>query len=433
MSQPITLCIVGAGSSYTPELIDGLLRYPHEELPVREIRLTDIDGTRLDIMAGLSQRMIHASGRDITLRAGPELDPLLEGVHFVITQIRVGGMAARHIDESVPLKYGVIGQETTGPGGMFKALRTIGPMIQIARRVEQIAPEAHILSYTNPSGIIAEAVTKHTRARFMGLCSGIPSIQADLKRRLESMGFPQVKTYCVGLNHLGFVHRILSAGRDVTPDAIDALLAHDTRGEIDNAQAAQMRLAKALGAIPISYVSYFLRRGHRVEQARRAGETRAQKILKIERAVLDEARSGSVKPAALDQRGGGGYSEITFDFMSAIHNDTGAELVCSIPNKGSVEGIDDDATVEVACRVDRRGAKPLPVGKIPLAFRGLVQAVKAFESLTVEAAMKQDRNLARLALLNHPLTGDLDVIDPMLDEMFEAHGLAWRGATPVSV
>jgi len=427
MSKELSICIVGAGSSYTPELIDGLLAQPGDRLSVGSIRLTDINAERLGIMAGLTERMVRHGGRDVEVRSGTDLDEMLAGADFVVTQIRVGGMDARYLDESIPLKYGVIGQETTGPGGMCKALRTIEPMLAIARTVERVAPEAFVLNYTNPSGIVTEAVTRHTGARFVGLCSGMPAMQAELKRRLAD-AYPDVRSYCVGLNHLGFIHRILSGEKDVTVEAIERLSAEDANAATDNAEMALVRVARLLGAIPISYVLYYLTRGMRVAQARDADKTRAQQIMAWEEQIFAEAADPKTvgKPEALKHRGGGGYSDVTFATMAAIANDSGQEIAVSTPNRGAIDGIDDDAAVEVVCRVDRSGATPLPVGAIPLTFRGLVQAVKAYETLTVAAAVHRDRRLVNQALLNHPLVGDLDIIEPMMDEMLAAHGLDYQ-------
>jgi 6-phospho-beta-glucosidase len=303
---------------------------------------------------------------------------------------------------------------------MFKALRTIPPMLEIARTVERVAPEAFILNYTNPSGIITEAVCNHTKARFIGLCSGIPGIQ---DRILELLGarWPGLKTYCVGLNHLGVVNRFVCDGMDVTRDAL-AVLAENASREGGITEPELLRL---LDGVPISYVNYYFRRAKYVADARAKGKTRAEDIRSIEAEVLAEAANPSCtsKPAALSRRGGGGYADITFRFLGAILHDRGDELACSVLNRGTVEGIPDHASVEVVCRVDARGAVPIPVGPIPLSFRGLVQAVKSYETLTVQAAIERSRTLAWQALVAHPLCGDLDVARPLLEEMLAAHHL----------
>ncbi len=422
MKQSLSVCVVGAGSSYTPELVEGLLQQDPSLLPIRELRLTDINEERLAIMAGFTERAVRHAGQEVTVASDTRLAPMVEGADFVVTQIRVGGMKARHLDESIPLEYGIIGQETTGPGGMFKALRTIPPMIEIGSTVASAAPDAFILNYTNPSGIVTEAVSKHTKAKIIGLCSGVPEMQQHVRDRFSSR-YPNLRVFTVGLNHFGHIHRVLSGERDVTAEVIELLAQeqeeHEGWGGVDG------RLIRLLHAWPIGYVGYFYHRGNAVEHAQAANQTRAQQIESIEREILAEAADPEVvgKPKALGRRGGGGYSRLMFSVMRAIVNDTGEELTANVPNKGSINGIDNDAVVEVVCRVDRRGAHPLPVGPIPLAFRGLVQALKAYETLTVEAAVHRSRRLAALALLNHPLVGDLDVIEPLLDEMLDAHHL----------
>jgi 6-phospho-beta-glucosidase len=425
MKSEIKVAIVGSGSSYTPELIEGILARAHDTLPITHISMFDVDRRRQGIMAGLTERMINAAGRKIKVDACDDLDRSLAGADFVITQIRVGGMEARHIDETVPLKYGVIGQETTGPGGMFKALRTIPVIVNIAKAVERVCPDAFILNYTNPSGIVTEAVLKHTRAKFIGLCAGIPAIQDEIRQRLAGT-FGNLKTYCVGLNHVGFIHRILSDGRDVTRQAIDHLAEQDKRASEDNRDMARMDLARILGAIPIGYVNYFYHQREKIAKAK--GQlTRAQQVMGIEKDVFLEAANPSLsrKPDALKRRGGEGYSEITFSFMKAILHNSGEELVASVTNNGAVDMIDNDASVELVCRVDNNGAVPLKTGEIPLAFRALVQSVKAYETLTVDAGMARSRRLALLAFTSNPLVLDIDIASKMLDEMLSAHNLEY--------
>jgi len=426
MAKSITIAVVGAGSSYTPELIEGILGQSPERLPIKEIRLTDINAERLAVMTGLAERMIRHKNRAIRVRHGAGLKRMLEGVDFVIAQIRVGGMPARYLDESIPAKYGILGQETTGPGGMFKALRTIPAMIRIARVVERVAPDAFILNYTNPSGIIAEAVLNHTGAKCIGLCSGIPQMMDELKARLTPR-FPDVKCSSIGLNHFGLIHRITSRGRDITSQVLRSGVKDPTLLP-GHKSPAGAKLAQMLGGIPIFYVHYFYYHKRLLAEVMSHKQTRAQQIMKLEKKLFREAADPRTvtKPQTLANRGGQGYSAITFAFMSAIFNNTGEELVCNILNKGAVEGLDDNVVVEVPCRVDRLGAHPLKAGPLPLAFRGTVQALKAYETLTVEAAIRRKRSLAIQALLNHPLAGDLEVIEPLVDEMLAAHGLRFH-------
>lgn len=422
--RSIVLCIVGAGGSYTPEIIEGVLERPG--LSVAEISLTDSDPQRLGVMAGLARRMVQASGRRIEVRENVDLAQAARGADFVVTQIRVGGMAARQIDETIPLRYGVIGQETTGPGGMFKALRTIPVMIEVARTISEVAPGAFILNYTNPSGVVTEAVLNHTDARLLGLCSSIPLLQHRL-RGLLAEPFGEVEIASVGLNHLGFVHRITAGGQDVTRAAIDHL--HARHATNDGLFASALKIAPLLGAIPVEKYGdlYFHRRAEFAAMAG-AERTRAQAVMDIEAQVLAQAADPAVrsKPPALIQRGGEGYSGVTFDTLEAILEDRGSKIVMSTLNRGAVAGLPDDAAIEAVCEVGAQGARALPVGEMPLAWRGLVQAVKAHESLTVQAAVSRSRDAALQALLAHPLVGDIDVAAPMLDDLLAAHGLDYR-------
>lgn len=422
--KPVVLCIVGAGGSYTPEIVEGVLE--REGLTVAEISLTDTDPARLSVMEGLTRRMIAAKGRRIDVRASADLAVAAAGADFVVTQIRVGGMAARQIDEIIPLRYGVIGQETTGPGGMFKALRTIPVMIDIASTISEVAPNAFILNYTNPSGVVTEAVLNHTNARLLGLCSSIPLLQHRLKRLLADR-FGPVEIASVGLNHLGFIHQITAGGENVTKAAIAHL--HHAHAANDGLFASALKIAPLLGAIPVEkYGDLYFHRRAEYDAMARAEQTRAQAVKDIEAQVLAEAADPAVdtKPPALTRRGGEGYSGVTFDTLDAILNDRGAKIVMSALNNGAVRGLPDNAAIETVCHVDAKGARALPVGEIPLAYRGLVQAVKAHESLTVQAAVTRSRDLALQALLAHPLVGDIDIAAPMLDDLLAAHGLDYH-------
>lgn len=423
LKNEVVLLVVGAGGSYTPELVSGIARRSPAELPIGELRLVDIDPDRLDIMAGLSRRMLDAADRTLKVATSTDLSTCLEGVDFVVTQIRVGGMQARHLDESIPLRYGVIGQETTGPGGMFKALRTIPVMIEIAKEVARLAPEAMILNYTNPSGVITQAVLNHTDAHLVGLCSGIPGLQGLLSDLLVPR-FGPVETRCVGLNHVGFIHEVRSNHGDVTAQAIEEVA--DRLSDVSPELERWVKLSRLLGAFPIpGYINYYFRRSETVAKQRQAEQTRSQQVMEIESEIFREAAdpNRSSAPAALAKRGGQGYSNITFSVLEAMVTDVPSDLVMSLRNDGSVTGLPDDASVEIVGRVDASGVTPLPVGDIPLAFRGLVQAIKVHETLTIEAAITHRRDLALQALLAHPLIGDLDVAEPMLDELLQAHHL----------
>lgn len=407
------LVIFGGGSSYTPELVDGVIKH-FDTLPVNEICLMDINPERLDILCGLSRRMIARSGLPITVASTTDRRRALEGADFVNSLIRVGGMDARILDERIPLQFGVVGQETTGPGGMMKALRTIPPMLELARDMEEICPDAWLINYTNPSGIIAEALGKHSRVNNISLCSG-PAGWIDQVLKRMQVDLVRANVDWIGLNHLGFAVRVWVDGKDVTDQAIEAA-AQDW-----NVDGEWMR---TLGAIPASYLRYYFHHQAVVEEYRRPGHrTRGEEVKEIEAELLKQYADLALdeKPALLKRRGGGGYSEAAIAAMEAVVHNRGDRQIIQVLNGGAVDGIPADASMELPCIVDRLGPHPIRMGEIPLPIRGLIQAVKAYESLTVQAAVEGSRRVAMQALMAHPLTPGWETARPMLDALLEAN------------
>lgn len=411
--------IFGGGSSYTPELVDGLIRR-YEELPVTELCLTDINPERLEVLSGLSRRMLARAGLPVVVTTTTDRRRALEGAAFVNSLIRVGGMEARILDETIPVRHGVVGQETTGPGGMMKALRTIPHMLALAHDMEEICPEAWLINYTNPSGTIAEALGKHGGVRFVGLCSGP---EGWIEQILRALGVDPLRATVdwVGLNHLGFATRVCVEGRDVTEQAVEAAAREW------NIDAEWMR---TLGAIPSSYLRNYYHRGRVVATAQAPGyRCRGERVREIEAELLrryaDPGLDG--KPELLAQRGGGGYAEVAMASMLAIYHNKGERQIVQALNQGAVDGLPDDAAVEIACLVDGAGVHPIRFGELPLAIRGLIQAVKAYESLTVQSAVEGSRRLAMQALMAHPLVPSWEVAKPLLDELLAANRpwLAW--------
>ncbi len=422
MGSQIKICIVGAGSSYTPELIDGILKQDPGDLPIVQINLQDIDPARLRTMADLAKRMISAEGCNIKIESSEELERMAEGCDFIITQIRVGGMKARYLDETIPLKYGIIGQETTGPGGMFKAIRTIPEMIKICDIIKKYSPDAFILNYTNPSGIIAETVSKYSNSKIIGLCSGIPDVRKQIKSGIKEI-YPNSISYSIGLNHLGYIYKILNNDMDITSSAIEYLYDKGKLKDMFRGDRELAYISKLLNAVPIGYLMYYYLHDRELKKMLGAKETRAQEIMKIEKALFKEINETSIsqKPSVLSKRGGGGYSITTFSVMSAIFNNRKTDIAASVKNNGCIKDIDDDAFVEVVCEAGKHGLSPIPVGKIPVQLRGLIQSVKAYETLTIEATINKSRDNLYKALLNHPIVRDMTKIKPLVQEMLTAH------------
>ena len=407
------ISIIGAGSPYTPELIEQLANMD-EALPVKEFSLMDIDAERLEIMHGFCQRFVDRLKFDVRITKTMNRQESIEGSTFVITQIRVGGNAARVKDERIPLTMGLIGQETTGAGGFAKGLRTIPVMIDIARDVEKFAPDAWIINYTNPTGLVAEAVIKHTKAKIAGLCAG-GIFARDWVAGALNVSPNDVRYDFAGLNHMNFSYNITVKGKPLTPDEFAA--AAEKVGSVDK------DLIIMLGALPSPYLQYYYHTSKKVDESIKAPKTRGEEVIELEKVLFKEFADPDIntKPESLKKRGGGGYSEVATAVMDAIYNNKDTWVVVNVPNAGVFSFLPDDAVIEVPCIVNAAGIKPLTQGKPPDAVWGLISAVKNYEILTVEAAVSGNRDIALLAMLAHPLIGDYECAKELLDKILEAN------------
>jgi 6-phospho-beta-glucosidase len=403
------ITVVGAGSTYTPELVSGLSR-ERDRIDVRELVLHDIDLERRDIVGGLAARMLDRQGFDRELTITGDLDAALDGADYVLVQIRVGGQEARLSDETVPLACGCIGQETTGAGGFAKALRTVPVMLQIAERVrERAADGAWIVDFTNPVGIVTRALLDAGH-RAVGLCNVAIGFQRSISRLL-GVAPARLVVDQVGLNHLTWVRALWLDGSDVLPHVL---------AEHGDVLAEQVdlprRLLDELGAIPSYYLHYFY--AHDAVLAQQIGGIpRAATVAEIERELLELYRDPTLteKPALLERRGGAFYSEAATGLVASLASDGGEIHVVDIRNGGALGGLADDDVVELPARVDARGAEPLPQRPLAPELLGLVQHVAAYERLAVEAALTGDPAVARKALLAHPLIGQHAVAGELVD------------------
>ncbi len=409
----IKLAIIGAGSSYTPELLEKLGEM-RQTLPVSDICLMDIDPRRLEIMHGFSQRYMRHIGYAVNFTATLDRVEAIKMADFVITQIRVGGNAARVQDEKIPLRYGLIGQETTGAGGFAKALRTIPAMLDIARDVEKYNPAAWIINYTNPTGIVAEAVTRHTRAKMAALCGG-GMHPANMLHKAFGIEHARVKYDYFGLNHFNFSYNLMIDGRPVTEEEFER--AAEGVGCVSQDLILKQRL------IPSFYCQYFYHKGRVVKEELESPQTRGEKVQAIEAELFKQYADPAVctKPELLSQRGGGGYAETALGVVNAIANNHDTWAVINVPNHGAIRILPDEAVIETACIVNRSGIKPLALNEIPASVWGLICAVKNYEQLTVDAAVEGSRDQALLALVAHPLIMDYDVARPLLDDLLNAN------------
>jgi 6-phospho-beta-glucosidase len=405
------LAVIGAGSTYTPELVSGLMR-ERERIDVRELVLHDIDPDRLESVGGLAERMLERQGFPGALAITGELDRALDGADAVLIQIRVGGQAARLRDETIPAACGCVGQETTGAGGLAKAMRTVPIVLEIAQRARELASrDAWIIDFTNPVGIVTRALLDAGH-RAIGLCNVAINFQRQIAGHL-GVAPQQVLVDQVGLNHLTWIRAVWVGGHDVLDEVIS---------EYGDAFAHEIGLSRglieALGAIPSYYLRYFYAE-REVVQEQRMTTPRAQVVAQIERRLLELYRDPSVseKPALLDKRGGAFYSEAAVRLVASLLDDRGDVQVVDVRNRGALAGLADDDVVEVPARIGRGGA--VPVTQPPLApeLLGLVQHVAAYERLAASAAARGDRGRARLALLAHPLVREFRLAETMLDRL----------------
>ena len=409
------VAVIGGGSTYTPELVEGFgLR--RDVLPVDELVLHDIDQSRLDVVGGLAERILRKLEFPGRLTLATDRERAVEGADFVLVQLRVGGLRARLQDETIPPRFGCIGQETTGPGGFAKALRTVPVVLEIADDTARLGADgAWLLDFTNPAGLVTQALIDHGH-RAIGLCNIPIGFQRDLAKQL-GVEPSRVQLEHVGLNHLSWERRVMVDGVDRLPDLIDTYA--DQLGEEVDLPGDLVRL---LRAIPSYYLRYFYLTGEMLEQ-QRGERPRADEVMEIERDLLAMYADPTldVKPKLLEQRGGAFYSEAAAMLVESLHTDRGDVQVVNVRNAGAIPNLAGDAVVEVACRVDASGATPLPVEPLAPEMLGLVEQVKAYERLTVAAAISGDRGLALKALMANPLTSQYGVAVPLLEALLEAN------------
>lgn len=409
----LKICVIGAGSTYTPELIEGFVKR-RRELPVARIALMDIDREKLNIVGGLAARMVEKAGLGAKVDLLTDRKKALDGADFVLTQIRVGGLPARIRDEHIPIEFGIVGQETTGPGGFAKALRTVPIMIGIARDIEKLAPNAWWINFTNPSGIVTEALLKHTKTNVIGLCNVPIGMTKSLAKKLECEPEDLLLTY-IGLNHLSWITRVTLRGKDVTREAVKKSLA----GRPDE----DKQWIRTYGMIPNGYLHYYYARDKVMEALKKAEKTRGEIVSEVEAALLKKYQNPNLnrKPKELEKRGGAHYSTAAVSLASAIHNNKKEMHIVNAPNNGSIACLPADCAVEVNCMIDGGGAHPLAIGDVPMEIRGLLQAVKSYEELAVRAAVEGSKKVALQALVAHPLVPSFTVAKDLLDRILEAN------------
>lgn len=425
----LKIAVIGGGSSYTPELVDGLISRAGE-LPVAELWLADIPAgeEKLNIVGALARRMAARAGLPMKIRTTLDRRQALAGADYVVTQIRVGGLAARARDERIPLKYGVLGQETVGPGGFANALRTVPVILDICRDIETLCPGAWLINFANPSGLVTEAVLARTGVRCIGLCN-VPINMVMMAAKLLDADSRDVAIDFAGLNHLVWGRSVHLKGRDVTAAVLEKL-ADGAALTMNNIPDLKWDAAflKKLGMVPSPYHRYYYMTERLLEEERAAAApggpgTRAEQVQAVEAKLFERYRDEALaeKPPELASRGGAYYSEAAVSLISAIRNDKQEIHTVNTRNRGAIAGLPPDAVVEVNCRVGEGGASPLSVGSLPPDALRLVQQVKTFERLTIEAAVSGDAAVALAALAANPLVPSPAVAAELLADILAAN------------
>ncbi|MBP2637535.1 MAG: 6-phospho-beta-glucosidase [Firmicutes bacterium] len=421
----LKIAVIGGGSSYTPELIDGFIKRA-TELPVDEIQLVDIpEGQhKLDIVAGLARRMVVEAGLSTVISATMDRRAALTGADFVVTQFRVGGLAARARDERFPLKYNVLGQETTGPGGFAKALRTIPVILDICRDISELCPDAWLINFTNPAGLITEAIYKYTKVKCLGLCNVPIHLRMTIAKMLDAKA-DDIFIDFAGLNHLVWGRKVYHKGVDVTAAVLE---------KMQDGAALTMKnipdlkwdgdFLHSLGMVPCPYHRYYymtdsLLAEEQAAAAKGGAGTRAEIVQAVEENLFKLYQNPDLneKPAELEKRGGAYYSDAAVSLISAIYNDKREIHTVNTLNQGAISGLLANCVIETNCIIGKNGATPLTLGVLPPEIAGLIQQVKAYEILAVEAGVHGDRNKALQALANNPLVPSVGVAKQLLADL----------------
>jgi 6-phospho-beta-glucosidase len=420
----IRVAVVGGGSSYTPELIDGFLQ--HRDIPVESITLLDVpEGKeKLSIVHGLAERMLKRAGLDVRVTATLDREEAFAGVDFVCTQYRVGGLRARARDEAIPLRYDCLGQETVGAGGFAKGLRTVPVALAIARDLERLAPDAWLLNFTNPAGMVTEALLNHSGIKTIGLCNVPIGIQRGVAHAL-GVEMDRIGMDFFGLNHLSFARRIYLDGNDVTDRVLGLTADQVEGGRPANIPATEWgeSLIRAVHMFPNSYLRYYWMTDEMVKHQKELLEagrgTRATQVMAIEAELFKKYQDPDLaeKPPELMKRGGAYYSEVAVSLIHALALNKPREMVVNVRNGSTLPDLPTEAAVEVSCLVDGRGARPLYQGPMPLEVRGLIQKVKAYEQLTIRAAITGSRETALMALVNNPVVPSVGVAERLLADI----------------
>ncbi|WP_152655734.1 6-phospho-beta-glucosidase [Oceanobacillus sp. CFH 90083] len=429
MTKGIKIATIGGGSSYTPELVEGFIKR-YDEFPLSELWLVDIEEgkEKLEIVGNFAKRMIEKAGLPIDVHLTLDRREALKDADFVTTQFRVGGLSARAKDERIPVKYGVLGQETNGPGGLFKGLRTIPVILEITKEMEELCPDAWLINFTNPAGMVTEAVLRYSNIdRVVGLCNVPIGMEMGIAKLLD-VDHSRIHIDFAGLNHMVYGLDVYLDGVSVKGEVLQKLADPENSSFVKNIDGIgwEPEFTQALDALTCPYHMYYYKSKEMLDktiESSKAEGTRAEVVQALEKDLFElyKDENLNIKPPQLEERGGAYYSDAAVRLITSIYNDKRDIQPVNTMNRGAIASIPDESAVEISCVITKGGPVPLAVGDLPVAARGLVQQIKSFERISAEAAVTGDYNKAVLALTINPLTPSDTIAKQVIDEMMEAH------------
>lgn len=417
----VKITVIGGASAYTAGLLESFVQMA-DDLAGSEIVLMDIDSQHLSIIERLGQRMIAANGANLRLKSTIDRQEAMRDADFVLIQFRIGGLPARHLDELIPLKYGIIGQETVGPGGMFMALRTIPVVLEIAREMEKLSPQGLLINYTNPTGIVSEALHRHANVKTLGLCDEIYGVKRILGQVME-VDPSRMTVYAYGLNHASWGEHIWIDGKEATSELKLRMSSVSEKEFPDSKSRSVIRLFKLYGLIANRYLRYYYFHDEMLQEALKAPRTRAEEIMDSLPEIFAsyEEQSRRPLPQLTVRRGTGAHGDLAARVINAIANNRPEVFLINTVNGGAIPNLPFDGIVEVPALVSRQGFSPLVVGPLPNPVAGLIQNLKTYELEVVKAAVTGSRHQALKALLSNPLIHSASKAELLLDEMLRAH------------
>jgi len=427
MKSGIKVVTIGGGSSYTPELVEGFIKR-HQELPIKELWLVDIEQgkEKLEIVGQLAKRMVKKAKIPMEIHLSLDRRQALKDADFVTTQFRVGQLDARVLDEKIPAKYHMLGQETVGAGGVFKALRTIPVIIDIINDIRDLCPNAWMINFTNPAGIVSEAVFRHCEFhRFIGVCNVPINLSNHFAKTLD-VKVKDLIPYFGGLNHLSYVFNVFHRHKNRLGEIIEDLKEKQMNMKNIDALDWDLNFIEHLGVYPSPYHKYYYYYDEMYDKYMRQikeGKTRAEFVKEIEKQLFKKYQDERLdeKPKELEERGGAYYSDVACNVISSIVNDKKDYQVINTINEGYITDLPNGCAIEITARITRHGPIPVYIGRLPVAIRGLVQDMKVFEQVLVDAIYEKDLDKAKVALQINPLTKSIKHASECFDEMVEAH------------